>query len=220
MIETQNPVFYDFAKREIERLPRITLFQQLTAIAKTTLYQIATSNYLFNLITMRHYMQSAKKGEKIAHRMPTPMRLGKMTTSNMTRPSVQAIHEWCDKSNTYISYWQHRKKIVEIYRCRLSDLIIDDPVVGLYAGGLLNLPIFVASKRDELFISLILAGFDVGTRLYDNCAKNAELKEYHVPTPNLDQLMSGLICLPTHVRVDENYASDLCTHINAFLRGN
>ncbi len=140
-----------------------------------------------------------------------------INSSYFSVPSNSAINEIYKKIDNYKASKTHRQKISKIYLDYLEKISI--PKIKNKKNFIKDndfMHYLVACKNEKhrnfLRARLLDYGYDVGGFFYSDCSKLKRFKKYG-KTKNIEILTKRLITLPTHNRINDNYAKKLSKKI-------
>lgn len=211
LIASEDDRFNDFVKREIMEYPRLTQSQYLGQALKTMIYALATNRLIFSILTRRIYSRSARRRIPIAHRKPAPTVIGEIEVSCFSKPSAAAIIELDSKVENLVVNCYHRRKISKVYFELLSELVVGSNanVSDIELGSCFNFPIYLGDNRDSVYFDLLVAGYDVGRHMYDNCHSLPGMDAFCGSSERIEKTRQGLLWLPTHPKITGDYAKKL-----------
>lgn len=192
--------------REWQRLGR---WDYLPQFLKTLKYDFATRHPFFEWAVFP--LIKIRQRRSVDAVNLTPPRLETVVIDNTLQsfPSASALAEFSVKFPKLDQYFAHRKQIASIYDKYLFDHMISrETKQDIIQGSCFcNYPIYVGQEhRNMIYKEILLAGYDIGASLYPNCHEHRNFKTSCGKSDNVRNLVRSVITLPTHPRVDEQYA--------------
>ena len=207
---------------EVEIWPRLKYQDYRKQMLRTIKYDVATRPSIFKYFTGPLIRRS--QGNQV-----TPVSLKQYRVESKcldrtltSRPSINAIVELSSKLNEIDDNLTHRRNIAAIYLESFKEIMVGaESSVGTINGScFVNFPVIVdASRRDSVYKAMIRAGFDVGLAHYPNCHQHPEFRDCQGKSQSVSDLVHSILTLPTHPRIDADYAISLRDRLWRELNG-
>tara|TARA_A100001015_G_scaffold271863_1_gene325877 strand:+ start:645 stop:1898 length:1254 start_codon:yes stop_codon:yes gene_type:complete len=212
---------YNKILREVSNWKKLNLINYLPQIIKTLIFQLLTSNFIYNFFTFNHLKRKIINSENRNDKIYFSKKDLKKDNTYFSRPSDGCLKEINSKSRNFKYEIQHRRNISKVYFTYLKNLSVprDINMSEIRNSSCYN---YLISVRNANYIrkNLFINGYSVGKTFYENCNNFKDFKSYKVKTTNLDNLINQLIILPTHKNISKNYAKKLSLQIIQIIKSN
>ncbi len=218
-IFAKDQQFQERIASEVGKWPRLRTKDYRPQVLRTLKYDLATRPLLFSLVTAPILLWKQRRSS-LAQTIRQPRIESETFDSTLqSRPSAGACAEWCSKLGKVESNLSHRRKIASLYSRHFGELMVGaSSAEELDAGCYVNYPIWVGvEKRDRIYKSMLLAGYDVGLSLYPNVHEHPKFLEVAGKSTEVSRLCSSVLSLPCHPRVSEAYAESLAIRLKTEL---
>lgn len=198
---------------EVQQFPRLAASHYKPHMLSVMKYDIATRDLIFPLLTWPR-LKREMAADRAAKDLMTVRRAETSVLEDtvLSRPALGALAELSRKFGTVSDHLSHRRRIAEIYEQLLGDRVVSAETSEHVRAGscYVNYPIVVDEKRrDEVFADLISQNFHCGMSLYPNVQETAAFSGCDGRSRNLSRLVASTITLPTHLKVQPDYAATL-----------
>lgn len=176
-------------------------------------FQILTNKIIFNIFTFRLIKVSKLLMRQHLSKSYTKFNYGYMNHTYFTKPSIICLNELEYKSVNFKLEQKHRRDISKIYYNYLHNISVpfDISLLQIEKSSCIHYLIY-HEKSSIIREKLLKKNFDVGKVFYENCAKHFKNKSYS-RTKNINDLTRKIIILPTHYKVNKDYAVKLSQEI-------
>jgi dTDP-4-amino-4,6-dideoxygalactose transaminase len=213
---SQHDELIESLSRETRGWNRLTRRDYLPQVLKTLQYDVATRRFVFDVLVFPLLLARQRKTTHAVNLSPPRIESSTIDHTLRSLPSGSALAEWNSKFHKLDAYLSHRRGIASIYDEYLGERMVSaESSASTRAGScFVNYPVYVGpSSRDAVYKALMFAGYDVGASLYPNCHRHQSFERFAGRSSNVDDLVRGVITLPTHPKVDERYARRLATTV-------
>jgi hypothetical protein len=213
-----GPLFQTVAA-EIRNWPRLALRQYRRQAAKTLIYAVATSPAVFPVFFR------LRRPRAVSRKIEDVFPLSRVETVSVdatitSRPHLNALKEWNAKFSTLPDRVSRRRSIAAIYDSYFRNLSVSAETSDTrrLESCFVNYPVVVGiDRRDELYRAMLTAGFDIGLSLYPNAHEVDTFRNIAGDTKNVSNLVRSVLTLPTHARIELDYADALARKLADFL---
>jgi dTDP-4-amino-4,6-dideoxygalactose transaminase len=185
--------------------------QYKTQAVKTLIYQLATSSALFPLV------YRLRRPGAIGRGIDDVFPLSRVETVSLdatitSRPHLNAFREWNEKFPTLTSGIARRRSLASVYDQYFRDICVsaETPDARRSESCFVNYPVVVGvDHRDDIYREMLRSGFDIGLSLYPNAHEVETLRDIDGSSANVSVLARSVLTLPTHRRIETDYAHKL-----------
>ncbi len=196
-------------KNETDGWNRLGRKDYLPQVLKTIKYDFATRYPFFDWFVFPLIKMKQRRSVEAVNLTPPRLESNLIDRTLQSLPSGSALLEWNSKIDKLDYYLEHRKRIASIYdQYLLEHTVSGETTRNIREGScFVNYPIYAGQeKRNTIYKGLILAGRDIGASLYPNCHEHDKFRDTKGKSDNVGDLVRSVLTLPTHPRVDEQYA--------------
>jgi len=219
-ITTQSTSLARALCAEVDRWPRLRPAQYATQMLKIIIISLATSRLTYPLIVFPLLSRSIRDGQ-INEILPmSRIESTYLESTIATRPSLAALGEWTRKLGSIDQIVTHRRLIGAIYDRYFESISVsrESSVITKAGSSYVNYPIVVDEKqRNRIYKEILSKKFDVGLSLYPNVHEVEGFTDIHGYSHNISRLVRSIITLPTHLRVNSEYARALAECVRGIV---
>ena len=130
------------------------------------------------------------------------------------------MREWNRKFGTLAQRVEHRRRIAAVYDHYFRDICVAAETADELRNEscFINYPLVVgADQRDRIYRDILYAGMDIGRSLYPNVHEVESFTGVEGVSTHVSRLTRSVLTLPTHSRIDEDYANRLARQVASAL---